>query len=54
MDIKTLIEESHSTAKEKGGWEFPKREIPELLALIHSEVSEAIEAYRIGEVDTKW
>ena len=54
MDIKTLIEESHSTAKEKGWWEFPKREIPELLALIHSEVSEAIEAYRIGEVDTKW
>jgi len=54
MDIKTLIEESHSTAKEKGWWDSPKREIPELIALIHSEVSEALETYRIGGVDMMW
>jgi len=33
------------TAEEKGWWKEP-RTIPELLALIHSEVSEALEAYR--------
>ena len=35
----------HENAVEHGWWET-EREIPELLCLIHSEVSEALEGYR--------
>ena len=34
---------------EKGWWEDPSRNFGELMALIHSEVSEALEAYRDGD-----
>lgn len=37
--------EIHKLAIEKGWWETV-REVPELLCLIHSEVSEALESYR--------
>ncbi len=37
--------EVHRLAKEKGWWDN-ERPIPELLCLLHSEVSEALEAYR--------
>ena len=35
----------HECAREHGWWDI-KREYPELLCLVHSEVSEALEAYR--------
>ena len=37
----------HATAKEKGFWDS-ERNVPEMLALIHSEISEALEALRSG------
>ena len=33
----------------KGWWENPERNFGELMALVHSEVSEALEAYRDGD-----
>lgn len=38
-------EEVHRLAVYKGWW-VKQREVPELLCLIHSELSEALEAYR--------
>lgn len=37
---------------EQSGWHERDRELPEALALIHSEVSEALEAYRDGMEET--
>jgi len=47
MHINQLVHESHSTALEKG-WHEKERTIPELLCLMHSEISEALEDYRAG------
>ncbi len=48
--INQLCEQAFETAKSKG-WHDEPRETGTLLALIHSEVSEALEADRKGDHD---
>lgn len=52
MEKKTIKEwqrDCHDNAVAHGWWD-EKRPIPELLCLIHSEVSEALEAYRNEDI----
>jgi NTP pyrophosphatase (non-canonical NTP hydrolase) len=51
MTITDLVAESHDRAKRKGFYD-PVPSIEQRLCLIHSEVSEALEAYRDGELVT--
>ena len=44
-DINDFIRECHTIAKEKGWWD-EERNDGELIALMHSELSEALEAMR--------
>jgi len=45
MTLNTMAKECHELAIRKG-WYDTDRELPELIALMHSELSEALEAYR--------
>lgn len=47
IGMNALADEVHAIAKSKGFYEPPPT-VPERLCLIHSEVSEALEAYRDG------
>ncbi len=46
LSIAALIDESHANAVEKGWWEGNNHNFPEKIALMHSELSEALEEYR--------
>ena len=44
MNINELVLKAHENAKNKGFWDKPRRETGTLIALIHSEVAEALDA----------
>lgn len=51
-NISQLVQAAHQNAVNKGWWEEP-RTYGELIALVHSEVSEALEDYRNGKKPTE-
>lgn len=51
MTINELAQEIHQNAVDHGWWKTD-RNIGELIALIHSEASEALEEWRVGKMET--
>lgn len=53
MDLDTLGKLCHQIAADHGFWD-QQRNFGEMVALAHSELSEALEAHRLGEFFTTW
>ena len=53
MTLNELRDKAHAIAKEKGFWEG-ERSVGDLIALIHTEASEAFECYRDGDMELDW